>query len=136
MAHTGRTAILEWGLCAALLALGVLTALSVGFILLPVGLGSLLVVAWRNRVWPEALVGGMSGLAVASLIVALLNLGSVRCPPLGTAESGGQLSSCGGTPPLPWLLCALGLGAVAMAGMRMLGSGVRTGSPRSSGSAA
>ena len=108
--RVGWQAFAEWALGVALLSVAALGAASIGVFILPFALLSLVIVARRNREWPEA-TGGLTGIGIICLYVAFVSRGYTPCPTMpiryrvleGTRGS----FSCGGPEPMPWL--AIGL---------------------------
>jgi hypothetical protein len=114
--HAGWSAVSEWSLSFALVALGVLSLPSIGVFVLPVALALLAVVALRNRPWPEAGAGGLLGIGAAFLFVAYRSLDYVPCASAPIELGPGQTYTCGGWDPLPWLLLGAMLASAGLLG--------------------
>jgi hypothetical protein len=108
--RVGWRAFAEWALGVALLSFAVLGAASIGVFILPFALLSLLIVARRNREWPEAM-GGLTGIGGVCLFVAVGKWDYTPCPTgivlYSALERYHGRFSCGGSGPMPWL--AIGL---------------------------
>jgi hypothetical protein len=115
--RVGWRAFAEWASGVALLSFAVVGAASIGLFVLPFALLSLLIVARRNREWPEA-TGGLAGIGSICLFVGFGNLDYTPCPTMpiryrvleGTRGS----FSCGGPEPMPWLAIGLLLTATGI----------------------
>src|SRR4051812_36540126 len=103
--RTGWQPLLEWAGALALLALAVVGAASIGLFVLPVAVIAVAIAAWRNRSWPEPVLGGLVGVGAVCLFVAFRNRAYSPCPPNGgpTVLRVGEHFSCGGFDPAPWL---------------------------------
>jgi hypothetical protein len=98
-----------------LLFFALLTGFSIGLFVLPVALVACWFVGTRGRHWPEVL-GGVTGIGLTSLGIALANRGSNPCSSSGfsvSSESGGPFE-CGGLDPAPWLVAGCGLVAAGV----------------------
>jgi hypothetical protein len=115
-----------WAAAAALAALAVAAAPSFGILLLPVAAAMVVATARRIRVWPEAF-GVLEGLAAIALVIGLRNLGSSPCPTTGELilSPGQHEVTCGGLEPAPFLVAALILAMVGLAGYRRAGQATR-----------
>jgi hypothetical protein len=104
----------EWTAAFGLLTFAVLGAASIGIFVLPFAAGALIIVARRDRAWPEAPLGGLIGVGALSLVVGLVNLPFDPCPPGGIPMvlERGETFRCGGRNPIPWLV--VGSGAIAL----------------------
>ena len=114
----GWQAFAEWALALALLSLAVIGAASIGVLLLPFALLALALAARRNRAWPEALTGGLTGVGSICLFVAYINRAYSPCPtgPNRIRVVNGDHFSCGGFDPRPWLTVGLLLTAAGCVG--------------------
>jgi len=118
----GWPAFAEWALAMALLSFAVIGAASIGVLVLPFALLALALAARRNRAWPEAPMGGLTGVGSICLLVAYINRAYSPCPTGPTrvrVVSGGHFS-CGGFDPMPWLMVGLLLAAVGCVGYLVL----------------
>ena len=114
----GWLAFAEWALALALLSLAIIGAASIGVLLLPFALLALALAARRNRAWPEAPTGGLTGVGSICLFVAYINRVYSPCP---TGHNrvrivNGDHYSCGGFDPMPWLTVGLLLTAAGCVG--------------------
>jgi len=116
----GWLAFAEWALALALLSLAVIGAASIGVFLLPFALLALALAARRNRAWPEAPTGGMTGVGSICLFVAYTHRAYTPCPtgPIRIRAETGYHGpfSCGGFDPTPWLAVGLLLTAAGCVG--------------------
>jgi hypothetical protein len=114
----GWQAFAEWALALALLSFAVIGAASIGMLLLPFALLALALAARRNRAWPEALTGGLTGVGSICLFVAYINRAYSPCPtgPNRIRVVNGDHFSCGGFDPRPWLTVGLLLTAAGCVG--------------------
>jgi len=108
--RVGWRAFAEWALGVALFFFAVLGAASIGVFILPFALLSLLIIARRNREWPEAM-GGLTGIGSVCLLLSVGHWNDSPCPTgivlYSELERYGGRFSCGGSGPMPWL--AIGL---------------------------
>jgi hypothetical protein len=126
--RTGRLRwplFLLWALVGAGLCLGVLGALTIGIIVLPVALGAGALLLWRQGMTSHG-AGALSGAGVVPLYIGWLNRDGpgLICSPLG--DSG---ESCvGEMSPWPWLAAGL---ALVVAGVELIHRQQRTAAPQS-----
>ena len=116
--RTGWRALLEWALAFALFALTLIGAASIGIFVAPFAIGAVVLAVRRNRDWPEAALGGLTGVGAVCLFIAYRNRNYSPCPPPGTTvrlARGGHFS-CGGLDPVPWLTIGVALAGVGLAG--------------------
>jgi hypothetical protein len=115
----GWLGFLAWAGLAAVVALAGVTAASIGVFLLPVVLGVSIAVGRRARAWPESL-GALEGVAAVALVIGLANLGSSACPSNGELilKPGEHEASCGGLTPEPFLVAAVVIALIGLAGYR------------------
>jgi hypothetical protein len=106
----------EWAVAFGLLALALIGAASIGLFIFPFAILALFVAARRNRLLPEALMGGLVGVGSICLFVAYRNRSYSPCPPGPMRLAHGQHFSCGGFDPMPWLTIGLGLSAAGLVG--------------------
>src|SRR6266542_166720 len=99
----------EWAVVFALLSLGVVSIMSIGYAVLAGALILLVIVRRRNRAWPEALIGGLVGTGATCLFIAYLHRDDSPCPPgpVHMVVHRGDFGSCGGFDPTPWLVTGL-----------------------------
>ena len=108
-----------WAVVGALGAFGVLSAMTVGLLILPVAVVGAWVIASRVRVWPESL-GLALGAGVLCLTIAygahrLPDCSEPRPPPRPLLEVGDSREyRCGESDSLPWIV----------AGTLFVGSGI------------
>lgn len=117
----GWRAFAEWALAVALLSFAVLAAASIGMLLLPFALLALALAARRNRAWPEARLGGLTGIGSVCLYMAYISRAYSPCPAQPTrirVFEGDHVNrySCGGFEPMPWLAAGLLLTAAGCVG--------------------
>lgn len=116
----GWQSFAEWALALALFSFAVIGAASIGMLVLPFALLALVLVARRNRAWPEAPTGGLTGVGSICLLVAYKSRAYSPCP-TGTirvqvAKGEHEHFSCGGFDPMPWLTVGLLLTAAGFVG--------------------
>jgi hypothetical protein len=108
--RVGWQAFAEWALGAALLSLAAIGAASIGVFIFPFALLGLLIVARRNREWPEG-AGCLTGIGGVCLFVGFGNLDYMPCPTMPirirVVEGMRGSFSCGGPEPMPWLAFGL-----------------------------
>jgi hypothetical protein len=111
----GWVGFAAWAACGALASLAVVSAASIGLLLLPVAGAAVVAGVARVRFWPEA-NGALAGLASTALVVGFLNLGSRPCPRNGTLvlPPGQREVSCGGLDAEPFLIFGV---ATALVGL-------------------
>ena len=81
--RTGVSALLEWSLAFALLALVVVSALTIGAFLIPVAVAAFVVAGFRNRAWPYLPFGMCIGVGALVTVVGLMHVAENRCPTPG-----------------------------------------------------
>jgi hypothetical protein len=102
-----------WAVAGGLALFAVVDAIGVGLLIAPVALVGIWMVSRRARLWPE-IAGVISGTGAVSLVFAFANRGyEGACYPGIVLGSGGR-TSCGGVPPLPWLVVGI---VLAIGGM-------------------
>lgn len=116
--HWGGFAL--WAGVGALFGLSGIAMPSVGLLVLVLAV-AVVALLWAGRhlqVWPDV-AGFLPGAGSLFLFVGLANLNSTPCPSSGSGFAGpgatGDISSCGGFDPLPWLLIGVVLTATGFA---------------------
>ena len=99
----GWRALADWSLALGLAVLVVLGSATIGLFLMPLAVAACWVVARRDRLWPEGIMGALIGTGCVCLLVAFLNRASGPCIRGPAHLAKGQHSSCGGLEPLPWI---------------------------------
>ena len=118
MRRHGWLSLLQWTLALGLVAYSVVGAMTVGMFVIPFALGAVVIVARRNRLWPESIFGALCGAAVVSLLIALLNREASPCPPVPRTVvlEPGERAQCGGRDPTPWLAAGVVLASTGLLG--------------------
>lgn len=88
--RTGWSALLEWSLAFALLALVVAGAMTIGVFLVPVAAAAFIAAGVRNRAWPYLPFGFFTGAGALVTIVGLMHVADARCPTAGTVSGAGS----------------------------------------------
>ena len=105
----GWSAFAIWGVAGALVALTLLSLLSIGIFILPLAVIALAVAGWRASGWPEG-VGLVAGVGATCLVIAFLSRDYEPCDDGPLTVSPGETSAeCGGTDPVPWLVVGIAL---------------------------
>jgi hypothetical protein len=113
---------LVWILGWALLTLSGLGALSIGILVLPFAILTLVLAARRNAPWPVPVSALPMGIGAMLLWVGMTNVGSNPCPMVDGGYRGvdtlrpGERSSCGGRDPTWWLVIGGSLVAIGASG--------------------
>ena len=107
--QTGSRAHVEWAFGIAVEVIALLSLSSIGLYLAPVAMILCWLTARRDRVWPEALIGGGLGAGAVFLVLAYLNRGVMPCVVNPGRLGPGERAACGGSGPILWL--ALGVAA-------------------------
>jgi hypothetical protein len=106
-----------------LLFFSLLAGFSIGLLTLPIAAAACVLLVIRGHFWPEVL-GGIAGVGLTCLGIALANRGSSACPSSGFGVSAedagsqppGSVLECGGLDPGPWLLAGCVLVGTGIAG--------------------
>ncbi|MDP9200894.1 MAG: hypothetical protein M3P26_03025 [Gemmatimonadota bacterium] len=114
--RSGWQSLAEWAVACGLMTLAVIGAMTIGIFVLPVAIAAVVLVARRNRAWPEAPMGALVGAGSIFLFVAYRNRSYSPCPPGPMRLAQGEHFSCGGFDPIPWLTIGLALTASGFAG--------------------
>ena len=116
--HVGWSSLGEWALAIGLLTFAVISAASIGLLILPVALVLIIVLAVRKRARPASPWGAPVGAGVVLFLIGVLHLGDNPCSPIGarTVVQRGETFTCGGFDPTPWLIAGSFLAAVGCAG--------------------
>jgi hypothetical protein len=125
--RAGLPALVEWSLAFALLALVVMTALSIGVILVPVAVAAFVAAGVRNRVWPYLPFSMFIGVGTLVTVIGFMHLDYVPCgaagraigSAIGRAGAVGR-GSCGGLRGQSWLAAGAILALVGVAGYVVL----------------
>lgn len=96
-----------WVVAGGLLTFAILDIPGYGLFVLPVAVLAIWLVSRRAR-WPEVL-GLVAGVGALAILVAFLNRDYRACPSGPVRLSNGETFSCGGLPPLPWLVVGAAL---------------------------
>ena len=127
--RAGLSAVFEWSLAFALLALVVLTALTIGVFLIPVAVAAFVSAGVRNRVWPYLPFGVFIGIGALLTVIGLMHLGYLPCSEVGHAvgSAAGRAGvgfvgggGCGGFRGRGWLAVGGILALVGVAGYAIL----------------
>ena len=126
--RAGWSALAEWSLAFALLALVALSALTIGVFLLPVAVAAFVAVGVRNRAWPYLPFGLCIGVSALVTTVGLMHLRYVPCEMgrvIGAAVTSPGVraagrGSCGGLDGRLWLAVGAALALVGVAGSVVL----------------
>jgi hypothetical protein len=105
----------SWAVAGFLGVGGLLSIMSIGLLLLPLGAVAVFLAARRFSIGVET-IGSIAGAGLAFVGVAIANLGSKPCPPDPFVLRPGQLGAveCGGPSPTLWLLAGLACILVAV----------------------
>ena len=115
--RSGWQSFAEWALALALLSFALIGAATIGMFVFPFAVLALVLAERRNRPWPESLMGGLVGIGSVLLFVAYRNRDYASCRrgfPMRLAH--GELFSCGGFDPMPWLAIGALLTAAGFVG--------------------
>ena len=120
--HIGLKALGAWTLGFALLALAAAGAMTIGILILPLAVAALTFAARRNRKWPEAPAGGLTGVGSMCLFIAFLHRDYSPCPSVGRLlVRQGAFGHCGGLDPIPWMQIGIALTVSGLLAYLILG---------------